>query len=351
MNECRVGWSAVAWFLLSSVAALAADRDPTISDPSVLPAEWRDHRWLVKSSDVRLRETPDAQSPVVDFSLAGIWLHAQQFQGDWLKVEKGWLRAAEVVIDDAAVEFFTKEIQVAKSAFAYVSRARAWMFKSAFDKAQADLSEAIKLDPTNAEYLTDRAVAYCHLQHWDCAIADLTAAIDRAPRHAPAWHVRAWVRGCQREWRLALSDYDEAVRLAPTDVMALVGRVEVLKQLCDFSGMIRDCNAILTIDKKSTRAFMWRGWALHQQGRLAEAMADYAQSLVLDPDQPWTRTQLALVVVQQHGAKVKVFGAETDVSDSLRRLSGLEKAFSDLDRAVQTERKAPDQQPVKLLTN
>lgn len=225
MTECRIGWSAVAWFLLFSAATLAAERDTATTSPdeSSLPAEWRDHALLVKSPDVRLRESPDAQSAVViEFSLAGIWLHARQLQGDWLKVENGWLKYADVVIDDAALEYFTNDIRVTQRAFAYVSRARAWMLKSEFDKAQTDLSEALRLEPECARACCFLGRLAYDQDRYDDSLANCDRALQLDPREVFALHLRGWLFLERREFDRAIREFDAALTISPRNASVWV---------------------------------------------------------------------------------------------------------------------------------
>jgi len=90
---------------------------------------------------------------------------------------------------DAQIRSCTALIQSSQErardrAFAYISRGSAWRDKGDVDRAIADYSEAIRLDPKNAAYLNERC--------WARAIAG-------------------------RELPLAVTDCTEALRIAPND--------------------------------------------------------------------------------------------------------------------------------------
>ena len=74
-------------------------------------------------------------------------------------------------------------------------RARGRLFLSAdppaLDKAIADLSEALRLQPTFTNALLERAYAYQRKQDFVAAIEDVNNAIRQAPRSPVGYHLRA----------------------------------------------------------------------------------------------------------------------------------------------------------------
>ena len=65
--------------------------------------------------------------------------------------------------------------------------------KGDHDKAIADYTEAIRLDPNYAEAYCDRAVAYSDKGDYDSTIADCTEAIRLNPKYAEAYFMRGGV--------------------------------------------------------------------------------------------------------------------------------------------------------------
>ena len=74
-------------------------------------------------------------------------------------------------------------------------------YKKDYDKAIADLSTAIRLDPEFAGAFSNRAAAFLGKREFDKAIADCTEAIRRDPNHAMAYNNRGRAR-------LDKGDYD-----------------------------------------------------------------------------------------------------------------------------------------------
>jgi tetratricopeptide (TPR) repeat protein len=79
----------------------------------------------------------------------------------WIKAEgngpSGWAAPDQLVRVDAATEFFTSRIRAKpRDAFSYFMRAWIWQDKKEYDKAIADYTEAIRLDPNDARAFRNR---------------------------------------------------------------------------------------------------------------------------------------------------------------------------------------------------
>src|SRR5262249_39566308 len=94
----------------------------------------------------------------------------------------------------------------------------------------ADLTDAIRLDPTNTDFWVARARSWSSQGRHEQAMADYDAAIRLRPRDAGLYVARG------DEWRRhlkldsALDDYNLAIRLAPHDIHAYICRAMVAKQ-------------------------------------------------------------------------------------------------------------------------
>ncbi len=121
---------------------------------------------------------------------------------------------------------------------AYSNRAILWHEKQDFDRAIADLTEAIRIDPmprsdqpvpgsVNLHY--NRGLAWRAKGDLDRALADFDRAISLDPKDAEAFYQRALVHYLHREFERAIADMTEAASLAPDnpDISAML---EDLKQ-------------------------------------------------------------------------------------------------------------------------
>jgi membrane associated rhomboid family serine protease len=110
-------------------------------------------------------------------------------------------------------------------AFAYNNRGDAWAAKSDNDRAIADYSEAILLDPKNADYLNSRCWARAITgRELPLAVTDCTEALRIAPNDANILDSRGFVYLRFSRLDDAVTDYDEALRRNPKQAGSLYGR-------------------------------------------------------------------------------------------------------------------------------
>jgi tetratricopeptide (TPR) repeat protein len=86
--------------------------------------------------------------------------------------------------------------QQEKDAKFYFDRGLEWAQKGELDKALADFTEAIRLNPKEARAYTNRGNVWMLKKDYDQAIADYTEAIRLNPKMAEAYNNRglAWIK-------------------------------------------------------------------------------------------------------------------------------------------------------------
>ena len=94
------------------------------------------------------------------------------------------------------------------------------MFRQ-YEKALADFTKAIDLNPKLAEAWYNRGRAHSDLGQLDKAITDFSRAIELAPMLVEAWHNRAAAYLNLHQLDKAVVDYAEALRLDAKNVEVL----------------------------------------------------------------------------------------------------------------------------------
>ena len=89
-----------------------------------------------------------------------------------------------------------------------------------YDRAIADLSEAIRLDPQSAQARKRRGDAHRARNDDVHAIADYTEAIRLEPAQAGFYMDRGLAWNAPKEYVRAIADYDQAIRLEPKNTLA-----------------------------------------------------------------------------------------------------------------------------------
>jgi tetratricopeptide (TPR) repeat protein len=147
---------------------------------------------------------------------------------------------------------------------AYRHRYTAYVFKKERSRALADMSEAIKLDPNNAEYYNERASSFRMGGQLDLALADL----------------------------------NEVIRLQPKDDGSYMNRAQVYDMKGDYARAIADCDTAIRINPKVAYWYVVRGEYHEKKGNRELAIADFRKSLVVDPSRPEGMEHLKRLGVQ-----------------------------------------------------
>jgi tetratricopeptide (TPR) repeat protein len=106
----------------------------------------------------------------------------------------------------------------------YNRRGVIWMTQGLYDKALADFSQAIVLDPNVAESYYNRGVVYRMTDRDDKAVADYTKAIALQPDFADAYNNRSSAYGKAGRQDEAIADASKAIGLQSDFVEAYENR-------------------------------------------------------------------------------------------------------------------------------
>ena len=149
-------------------------------------------------------------------------------------------------------------------------------------RAADDFNRTLQIEPRNVTALIARGDAWSQLGEFGPALADLNQAVQRAPTNSHALVIRGLVRTRQGNDQLALQDYDAALAIAPRDSFALSNRAAINAKQEKYGLAVRDLDAALEINDRNALAFYNRGYAQFALGKYAAAIADYDAALRLD---------------------------------------------------------------------
>lgn len=120
---------------------------------------------------------------------------------------------------NAVIQETTKNL-----AAAYYFRAAASEAKKDFDRAIADYTQAIAIDPTEVDYLNGRAGAYEAKNDMNRAMADYDKAIQLNPKSVYAYNNRGATFQRKGDFARASADYGEVTKLQPNNPDAWAAR-------------------------------------------------------------------------------------------------------------------------------
>jgi tetratricopeptide (TPR) repeat protein/predicted aspartyl protease len=164
------------------------------------------HRIFVSNSQQKLYLTYSG-GPV--FNLANVAPAAAAAPGSETRPE------SDVQPDPQSSQTPQVASDVAGDAAEYGRLGAALASRHEFDRALADLSKAIEMDPNGSEYLYARAKIYMQTGRAPLALPDLDGAIALKPEFIEALISRAQIRVTQKNNAGALADLDAAAALAP----------------------------------------------------------------------------------------------------------------------------------------
>jgi tetratricopeptide (TPR) repeat protein len=144
--------------------------------------------------------------------------------------------------------------QYPRDATAFFNRATAYLGKGDFDRAIADYTRVIQIDPAYSVTYYYRGIAYENKERYDLAIADFTKTVELNPSHAGAFNARARVYLKTDERVLALRDAERAVSLDPTDEKFLETRARLYEALGRPQDAIVDNRRVLSSNPSTKSA-------------------------------------------------------------------------------------------------
>jgi tetratricopeptide (TPR) repeat protein len=133
----------------------------------------------------------------------------------------GHASAHNMTYCDAAIS--SGKLPPGKLALAYTYRGQHWQVADEFDRAIADYSEAIRLDPKSVGAYYDRSNCYAAQGNADKTIADLDAAIRLIPKLEIAFTNRGLSWLGKGDYERATADLNTARDLEPNDSLTYWG--------------------------------------------------------------------------------------------------------------------------------
>jgi tetratricopeptide (TPR) repeat protein len=177
----------------------------------------------------------------------------------------------------------------------YFLRASTKYDQNDYEGAIADYTEAIRIDPRNADAYNGRGLAKAKnyikaINSYDlvAAIADYNKAININPNIAAFYSNRAAAYQQQNKYKEALIDYSKAIAISPRNSDLYLDRGYVYAQIGDRSNSIKDYRSGEVIMNPSTSSeYDKRGRIRFELKRYQDSIDDYTKAIKLNPGNSW----------------------------------------------------------------
>ncbi|MBC8874614.1 MAG: tetratricopeptide repeat protein [Planctomycetes bacterium] len=211
---------------------------------------------------------------------------------------------------EARLEDYSQAIQLdPTNADAWKGRALTYMDQGDFDKAIADFNSLIENDEENTTARLALAEALTNMEKFDEALKHVEKAIKLKPDSSLAYTLRARLHLIKDDAKAALADLDKALKVQPHDISALLIRARVHVSEENLDAAKDDVERALILSPNLPQALLIRSLILAEQGKPGDAVADMKSLLQRDPENvPW-RMQLAGLYLQddQPSKAIEIF--------------------------------------------
>ncbi|MBN8617997.1 MAG: tetratricopeptide repeat protein [Anaerolineae bacterium] len=179
---------------------------------------------------------------------------------------------------DTAVSHLNELIAADPIAAHYVVRGNTHVELGKKQKALADYTEAIRLDPTVAAVFNNRGQLYKQLKKFNEALADYTLAIGLDAKSADAYLNRGSLYDELGKRDEALADYDHAAQRDPQQVQIFYNRGFLYFQLNNLEAALKDFETACQLIPDDELNHNNRAFILFQLARYEEAEAAWQQA-------------------------------------------------------------------------
>jgi tetratricopeptide (TPR) repeat protein len=166
----------------------------------------------------------------------------------------------------------------------FISQAKEFLNAKRYNEALAAANTVVQLQPKSAAAYYSRGAIYALLDDYDRTIADCDRAIRLDPHMTFAYIWRAYAVSVKGDYARAIADYTTAIVQSPTpDGLWYCSRGLSYNQQGDQDAAIADFNESLRINPEQVFVHRNRGIAYERKGALEDAIADYSAVIRLEP--------------------------------------------------------------------
>jgi tetratricopeptide (TPR) repeat protein len=185
---------------------------------------------------------------------------------------------------DEAIQDAQKAIQLAPNEYwNYDELGKIYYAAEKYDLSVQAYTKALTLQSNPSGYL-GRGSAYRSLGDYTHALADLTQAIKLDPTDLDVYVERAWTNYDAKHYKDAIADFSAVIEQNPQADNSFVGRGKAYRELGDLTNALNNLDHAISINPDSADAYYERGYTHQLNDDPEAARDDYNEVLKRDPN-------------------------------------------------------------------
>lgn len=169
------------------------------------------------------------------------------------------------------------------NADAYLERGNAKIGLQDFAGAIPDLNKAMELSPANEYAVFSKGLCEFGLRDFKSAETDFTTAINSNTNNEQIYNYRGLARANLRDFKAALADFNQAIAVSPQEATSYRNRAMLETAQKDYELALADASKSIELDRHDAAAYTARGRIKTALKDYQGAIPDYDRALALNP--------------------------------------------------------------------
>ena len=165
-----------------------------------------------------------------------------------------------------------------------------------FDEGIQYFNSVLKMDADNYFAHINRAIAYKNQQAYEKATADLTKCMALDPKNPEPYFQMGSVFSDQGNYQQAIIFYSKAINADPSSIKAYGARAILNSMVGNLTDAVNDANAAIIENPEFPMLYIIRGQILDMKGDCQAALSDFEKAMRFDPEHFNTSADIAWVL-------------------------------------------------------
>ena len=274
-------WYRASWLVLPQAVALLVVgwtwlvKPNAAGNPATLPADQSQRQPAEKPQTPPVANPPQQQMDQAPPLAQQDVMASCRRTDDWT-----------AVLQACTLDLTTGSLPAAQVAEAYFLRAWAYRQVNQPQQSLADYDRAIAAAPNDYRFYNDRGRLWRDvLKNNDRAFADFSRTIALNPDFAEAYTSRGWILISANHLNEALGDMNSALIHDQKNTLAYEGRANIFEKLKSWRLMYEDANKLVELLPGERIGFEYRGHAFFENGQYQAAISDFTRAITLAPQE------------------------------------------------------------------